>query len=150
VRANMVCTFAYQAFIISDKTEVYKYHKNRDNLFFGGYQMTITIELAQTQLDAYNEKNIEAFLEVYSKNVQVMEFPSNHIMYTGIERMREVYSTLFENNPNQHASLRSRIAHQNIVIDHEYITGRANGIEIEAVAMYEIENGKIAKVWFIK
>ncbi len=111
---------------------------------------TVAIELAQKQLDAYNNKNIEAFLDVYSNDVIVMEFPSNNIIYTGIDNMREVYTKLFNHNPNQHAELRSRIAYQNIVIDHEWVTGRANGIEVEAVAMYEESGGEISKVWFIR
>ncbi|KIL47201.1 nuclear transport factor 2 family protein [Jeotgalibacillus soli] len=110
----------------------------------------LAAELAQKQLDAYNNKDIREFLQVYSEEVEIMEFPSNKIMYTGIDKMRERYSNLFENNPNQHAELRARIAHDNIVIDHEFITGRANGIEVEAVAMYEVTNDKISKVWFIK
>ncbi|PLS18253.1 steroid delta-isomerase [Bacillus sp. M6-12] len=111
---------------------------------------TIAIELAQKQLDAYNAQNIEEFLEAYSEDVQVLEFPSNIITYTGIEKMRERYTKLFNDNPNQHAELRSRIARNNIVIDHEHVTGRANGVESEAVAMYEVINDKITKVWFIK
>ncbi|WP_409302719.1 nuclear transport factor 2 family protein [Peribacillus sp. SCS-155] len=108
------------------------------------------IELAQRQLDAYNAKDIDAFLEVYSEDVQILDFPSNNLVYTGLEKMRERYAALFEQNPNQNAALKARIAHGSIVIDHEYITGRANGIELEAVAMYEVIGDRIAKVWFIK
>jgi len=110
----------------------------------------VATDLAQKQLDAYNDKNIEKFLKVYSDTVEVLEFPSNKIIYTGIDSMRERYSELFEKNPNQHAELRERISYHNIVIDHEFVTGRANGINVEAVAMYEVTNDLISKVWFIK
>ncbi|MET3695970.1 hypothetical protein SAMN05877753_102498 [Bacillus oleivorans] len=106
--------------------------------------------LAQKQLDAYNSQNLEEFLTVYSEDVEVLEFPSNKRMYSGIQLMRERYDSLFKNNPNQHAKLLARIVKGNMVIDHEYVTGRANGVEVTAIAMYEIIGDKIARVWFVK
>jgi hypothetical protein len=105
--------------------------------------------LAQRQLDAYNNQDIETFLEVYSEDVEVRTFPDQNLTYKGIEKMRERYTALFEQNPNQHAALLSRVVKGKIVIDHEHVTGRANGLETEAVAMYEVAEGKIAKVWFV-
>ena len=107
-------------------------------------------ELAQKQLDAYNEQNLEEFLAVYSEDVEILEFPSNKVMYTGISKMRERYGNLFEENPEQKAELLGRIAEGNIVIDHERVTGRANGSVVHAVAIYETKEGKISKVWFKK
>jgi len=105
--------------------------------------------LAQRQLDAYNTQDIEAFLDVYAEEVEVRTFPTGELTYKGIDKMRERYTTLFEQNPNNHAALLSRIVKGNVVIDHEHVTGRANGIETEAIAMYEVEDGKIRKVWFV-
>lgn len=105
--------------------------------------------LAQRQLDAYNAQDIEAFLEVYAEDVEVRTFPSNELTYKGIDKMRERYSNLFEQNPNQHAALLSRLVKGSIVIDHEYVTGRTNGMETHAIAMYEVSDGKIINVWFV-
>lgn len=109
----------------------------------------IGVILAQKQLDAYNAQDLEGFLSVYSENVKIMEFPSNTITTNGIAEMRERYGTLFKENPHNHAALLSRIVKGNKVIDHEHVTGRADGIERQAVAIYEIENDKISKVWFL-
>jgi hypothetical protein len=106
-------------------------------------------ELAQKQLDAYNAQEIEAFLECYSEDVTVLEFPSNNVVYQGIGEMRKRYSRMFEENPNNHAELLSRIVKGDVAIDHEFVTGRSNGSEVYAVAMYEICDGKINKVWFV-
>jgi hypothetical protein len=106
-------------------------------------------ELAQKQLEAYNAQTIEAFLDCYSEDVIVMEFPSNSVMYQGINEMRIRYSRMFEENPDNHAELLSRIIKGRIAIDHEYVTGRSNGKEVHAVAMYEVIHEKISKVWFV-
>ncbi|WP_436372315.1 nuclear transport factor 2 family protein [Cytobacillus sp. BC1816] len=87
----------------------------------------ITGRLAQQLLDTYNQQNIDEFLGVYSDNVTVITFPGDEVMYRGKEKMGEMYSQLFKNNPNQHAELISRMVKGNIVIDYEYVTGRANG-----------------------
>ncbi|MDQ0255090.1 hypothetical protein J2S74_002472 [Evansella vedderi] len=62
--------------------------------------------------------------------------------------MRERYSKLFNENPNQHAKLLARIVQDNVVVDHEHVTGRANGKEVYAMAIYEVIDDKIATVWF--
>lgn len=112
--------------------------------------MSKAAELAQKQLDAYNNKNIEEFISVYSEDIVVMTFPTNEVTLLGMSEFRKRYDELFKNNPNQHAELKGRIVKGNTVIDHEYITGRANGIEAEAVAIYEVTGDLITKVWFIK
>ncbi|MGM0846411.1 MAG: nuclear transport factor 2 family protein [Bacillota bacterium] len=106
-------------------------------------------ELAQKQLDAYNAQNLDEFLECYSDDVVVMEFPSNNVMYKGTEQMKERYGKMFHENPDNHAKLLSRIIKENIAIDHEHVTGRANGKESFAIAMYEVREDKIGKVWFV-
>lgn len=107
-------------------------------------------QLAQKQLDAYNRQNIDEFVSVYDSDVIVMDFPSNELTLSGIEAFRMRYDQLFKQNPNQHAELKQRLVKGNIVIDHEYVTGRASGIDSEAIAIYEVENDKIKKVWFVK
>ncbi|WP_144480961.1 nuclear transport factor 2 family protein [Cytobacillus oceanisediminis] len=106
-------------------------------------------KLAQQQLDAYNKQNLDEFLSVYSDDVVIMEFPSNDITTKGIEEMRTRYKKLFEQYPNNHAELLARIVHGNKVIDHELVTGRENSAPKKAVAIYEVTEGKIAKVWFL-
>ncbi|MFD1737260.1 nuclear transport factor 2 family protein [Bacillus salitolerans] len=107
-------------------------------------------ELAQMQLDAYNNGDIKNFMAVYHEDVLVREFPTQKIMYKGIKEMEDRYAELFRTNPNQHAKLLSRVVKGNIVIDHEHVTGRTNGVEVEAVAMYEVSETHIINVWFIK
>lgn len=103
--------------------------------------------LAQQQLNAYNCRNIEAFLEPYADDVEIYTFPNKLIM-KGKEEMRKNYSKKFDNTPNLHCELLGRIVQGNIVIDKERVQV-ADKI-IEAVAIYHIENNKIKKVYFIK
>ncbi|MCG2462173.1 amidohydrolase family protein [Flavobacteriaceae bacterium F89] len=104
-------------------------------------------DLAQRQLNAYNFRSIDAFLEPYAEDVEVYSFP-NKLLYKGKETMRKQYSDMFENTPNLHCELKERIVQGNIVIDKERV--RIGNKIIEAVALYHIENNKIKKVYFIQ
>lgn len=104
-------------------------------------------DLAQRQLNAYNLRNIEAFLEPYADDVEVYQYP-NTIQFKGKETMRETYSQMFKNTPNLHCELVGRIVQGNIVIDKEHV--RFGDQIIEAVAIYHIDKGKIKKVYFMQ
>lgn len=104
------------------------------------------VALAQRQLNAYNLRNIDAFLEPYADDVEMYAFPDK-LRSKGKEGMRKGYSKFFEKNPNLHCELLGRIVQGNVVIDKE--RGQFDGKIIESVAMYYIENNKIKKVYFV-
>lgn len=104
-------------------------------------------DLAQRQLNAYNLRNIDAFLEPYADDVEVYNYP-DQLQFKGKETMRAGYSKMFENTPNLHCELVDRIVQGNIVIDKERV--RFGDKIMEAVAIYHIENNKIKKVYFIQ
>ncbi|MEL6918988.1 MAG: nuclear transport factor 2 family protein, partial [Bacteroidota bacterium] len=103
--------------------------------------------IVQKQLDAYNKRDIEAFLDTYTDDVKVFNFPEE-LRYTGKKKMRENYAPFFESTPDLNCEIKNRISIGNKVIDEEYLT--INGNNFSAVAIYEVENGKIAKVTFVR
>jgi imidazolonepropionase-like amidohydrolase len=104
-------------------------------------------DLAQQQLNAYNFRNIDAFLEPYADDVEGYVFP-NTLQFKGKEAMRKGYTPMFENTPNLHCELVNRIVQGNTVMDQERV--QMGDKILEAVAIYQIENNKIKKVYFIK
>ena len=104
--------------------------------------------LAQRQLNAYNARNLDAFVSYYHPEVEVYNFP-DQLQYTGRENMRPGYGRFFEANPRLHCELVNRIVIGKRVIDREHITGLSNGGSFDAVAIYEIEGGLIRKVFFL-
>jgi len=104
-------------------------------------------DLAQRQLNAYNLRNIDAFLEPYAEDVEVYTYP-DQLQYKGKETMRAGYTQLFDNTPNLHCELVGRIVQDAVVIDKERV--QFGDTIIEAVAIYHIENNKIKKVFFIR
>lgn len=102
-------------------------------------------ELAQQQLNAYNAHDLEAFLAPYAEDVEIYRFP-NTLAVKGKEAMRKEY-TFITQQPGLYCRLLNRIVQGNMVIDHEEILG-VPGAPHYGVAIYEIKNGKISKVYF--
>lgn len=157
--------------LISKGNTIYKMDPKKDkqpNLFFrfsddninnisriavnsSGTKIAIVAEVspkhtAQKQLDAYNNRDIEAFVKVFSKDVKVYDFPRK-LKFEGREEMRKRYKGFFERTEDLHCKVISRIRKGNIVIDEELVT--ANGRQFDAVAIYEIKNGQIISVTFL-
>jgi len=105
------------------------------------------VALAQRQLNAYNCRNIEAFLEPYADDVEFYIYPDK-LIDTGKENMRKEYAKMFETIPNLHCELVGRLVQGNIVIDKERV--QFGNTIVEAIAIYHIENNKIKKVYFVE
>lgn len=103
--------------------------------------------IVNKQLEAYNSRNIDAFVDTYSKDIKICNFP-NILGTEGNDNLRASYASYFENTPNLNATIINRIIIGNKVIDKEKVT--ANEHTFYAIAIYEVENDKIVKVTFIK
>ncbi|CAL2055528.1 amidohydrolase family protein [Tenacibaculum sp. 190524A05c] len=104
-------------------------------------------QLVQRQVNGYNARNIEAFLEPYSEDFEIYNYP-NTLRGKGKSNSKLRYKKLFEMYPNLHCEIVKRMVLGNKVIDYERITGVSEK-PIEAIAIYEIENNKIKKVTFV-
>ncbi len=106
-------------------------------------------DLAQRQLNAYNARDINAFLEPYAEDVEVYNFPDK-LQYKGKPEMRKRYGGMFRQAKALHCELVNRIAVGNSVIDHERVRFAPDKEPVQAVAIYKIENGKIKQVYFTR
>ena len=105
-------------------------------------------QAAQAQLDAYNARDIEAFLLPYHEEIELARLPGGEVLARGHEEMRTIYGNLFASTPELHCRLVNRVCHDRFVVDHEEVTGR--GEPIGAVAIYEVVDGLIVRAWFLK
>ena len=106
-------------------------------------------DVVQGQLDAYNARDLEAFLAFYAEDVLVARHPGEEVIAQGREAMRTIYAGLFEDSPELHCALLERTVSGSMVIDHELVTGIRGGEPVRAVAIYEVADGLIRKVWFL-
>lgn len=104
--------------------------------------------VAAGQLAAYNARDIEAFMAFWHENAEIFEHPST-LLAAGAAQIRARHIVRFD-EPDLHGKLIARFSVGNLVVDREVVTrnfpeGRG---EIDVIALYEIEAGRIAKAWF--
>lgn len=104
--------------------------------------------LAQRQLNAYNARNLQAFLDCYHEEVEIFRFPET-LLSKGKTAMAESYGPMFENTPSLHCELVHRTIIGDKVIDEESVD--FGGTEkLQAIAIYEFQDGLIKRVTFIQ
>lgn len=104
--------------------------------------------VVQRQLDAYNAKNLEAWLSTYAPDAKQFEL-GGQLLAEGHEQIRARTAVRFA-EPHLHAKLLRREVFGQVVVDHEDVTrtfpegpGR-----IELVCVYVVENGLIQSASF--
>ena len=104
--------------------------------------------VVQRQLDAYNARDLDAWLATYADDARQYEHPAT-LLTTGHAEIRARTAPRFK-EPNLHARLIQRTVAGHIVIDHEEVTrtfpegpGR-----IELVCIYEVRDGRIRSASF--
>jgi hypothetical protein len=103
----------------------------------------------QRQLDAYNRRDLDAWLATYAEDAQQFEFPAT-LLASGHAQMRARSAPRFT-EPNLHARLIKRTVIGNIVIDHEDVTRTfpEGPGHIELTCIYEVRDGLIRNASFV-
>ena len=104
--------------------------------------------VVQRQLDAYNARDLERFVQEYAENVVVYRLPETTPFIVGRAALAAHYRDNRFNLPGLHARLVNRMVFGNKVIDQESVVG-VPGAPLEVAAIYEVSESVIAKVWFV-
>jgi hypothetical protein len=105
--------------------------------------------VVQRQLDAYNAKDLRAWLATYAEDAQQFEHPGK-LLAAGHAQIRARTAPRFS-EPNLHAALLKRSVMGNVVIDHEDVhrTFPEGPGRIELVCIYVVEGGLIRTASFV-
>jgi hypothetical protein len=107
-----------------------------------------TAAFVQRQLDAYNARDLEAFVAEYTDDVVAYRLPETAPFLSGKQALTEHYRKNRFNLSALHAELVNRMVFGNKVIDQE----RVHGVQeepMEVAAIYEVTSTGISKVWFV-
>lgn len=99
----------------------------------------------QHQLEAFNNRYIDDFMEAYAAEITVENGSGKEIM-SGSDEFRSFYTDLFNNSPKLHCEVVNRTSVGEWVFDEEKIQGlNAEGFpeEVHAVVAYLVDDGQI-------
>lgn len=106
-------------------------------------------DVVKAQLDAYNARDIDAFMQCWAKDARMYAHPDT-LLTEGHAAIRARHVERFK-EPDLYAHLMDRTVIGETVIDRERVTrtfpeGRG---EIDVIGIYEVKDGLITRVWFI-
>ncbi len=107
-------------------------------------------EVVKAQVEAYNNRDIDTFVNLHSPEVKLYTFPESTPFASSQSRVREIYTDVFMSSPELHTEILNRMVFANTVIDHEIVTGRKGVDKLEIIAIYQIENGLISSARFVR
>ena len=110
---------------------------------------SVAEQAVQAQLEAYNRHDAPAFAATYAEDARIYFFPDREWI-AGKEKIHETYGKLFTSTPAVHAEVTQRIVQGERVIDQEHVSGLPNGGTAVAVAIYEVKDGLITRVWLMQ
>ncbi len=110
---------------------------------------TELVSIVDRQFAAYNRCDLESFVACYAPDAKLYDLPNTTPVAEGHEQIRERYRPRFENK-NLHAEITKRMFLGNFLIDYENIKGIPGIDLLEAIVVYQVVDGLIDKVWFIR
>lgn len=122
----------------SDKVDVKKNQAQDSNL--------TALEVVNKRMDSYNSHDFDQFIKLYADDVKIYTYPEK-LLGTGTDNITSIFKPKFANKSIQ-VDIISQMNNGNHVINHETVT--ENGIETKYVSIYEVENGLIKSVRFVR
>lgn len=109
--------------------------------------MTEAEAIVQRQVDAYNRRDLDAFLACYSDDAKLWVAPGV-LTESGRDALRARYRKRFDGAPSLRATIVQRMVLGRFVVDHERVTGVPEGT-LETIVTYEVAGGRIVAAWFV-
>ena len=105
--------------------------------------------VVQAQVDAYNAHDIERFVQCYADDITIYDLSGKDPPMKGIAELRKDYQWLTKAPPEFRVQIINRLTVGRFVVDLERILGlpKEKGTP-EALAIFEVRDGKIKNVWF--
>lgn len=108
-------------------------------------------ELAKAEVNAYNARNIDAFVACYAPDAEIYDLSNPAVpIAKGSEKIKEVWGNFFKQFPNLHCHVTSRTILGNKCVAVESITG-VGPKPMAGVGTYifNLRTGLIEKVYFV-
>jgi uncharacterized protein (TIGR02246 family) len=105
-------------------------------------------DVVAAQLAAYNAQDLDAFCACFADECVIADL-NGAVTQSGIGAVRERYAALFALHPENTARVVSRVSVGDVVVDHEEVS-RTPGQSFQAIAIYTVKHGRIARVDFVR
>lgn len=109
-------------------------------------QVRSPLETVNLRMEAYNNHDIEAFLSMYSNDIEIYTYPDKKLAQ-GKEHLRSIFESMFKEE-SVSVEIHYQLTKDRYVINHE--TVNYDGSKTEYVSIYEVRKGLITSVRFVR
>ena len=102
--------------------------------------------VVQAHLDAYNQRDLDAFLATCHPDVELFRPPAAEPVLSGREAVGIHYERERFRLEGLHAELLGRLVMGSTVVDHERVHG-VGPVPTEAVLVFQVEDERIRRIW---
>lgn len=105
--------------------------------------------VVQRQLEAYNAHDAAGFAATYAEDVELYDLPATGAPWLqGRAKLQASYAERFTAVPELRCDVARRSVEGPFVIDQEVCRLKPGAKPVRATAIYQVENGRIRRVWF--
>ena len=101
----------------------------------------------QRQLEAYNAKDLAAFVACYARDIRIYRMPNPEPVLQGREALAAFYQQQRFTIASLNAQVLQRMVVGNKVVDHEQVSGLSEQ-PYQVMVVYEVMHGLIKTAWF--
>jgi hypothetical protein len=106
------------------------------------------MNIVETQIEAYNNQDIETFLNCYSDEIKVFMLDSNQILTDGKAQLSTTMKQAFSTNVNSKSEILTQIQQGDLIVNHERISNHITGKMVKTISIYQVKDEKITQLWF--
>lgn len=104
------------------------------------------LEVVNKRMELYNLHNFAEFIQLYDDEVKIYTYP-DRLLGTGTDNITSIFKPKFEAKSIQ-VKIVSQMNNGNYVINHEIVSEK--GIDTKYVSIYEVRDGLIKSVKFVR
>lgn len=104
------------------------------------------LETVNLRMDLYNQHDFEGFIALYAPDIKVYTYPDK-LLGDDLENIASIFKPKFEAK-SLSIEILNQMENGKHVINHEIVT--ENGKQTKYVSIYEVENGLIQSVRFVR
>lgn len=106
-------------------------------------------QVVRAYTQAANDGDLEKFLAQYAPGIRKYRFPGE-LASEGIEHNRRVYTRAFASYPDLRVEILDLIVQDEIVVVRDRVTGRPDGKTADEITVYEVKDGLITNIVYVK